>query len=108
MTAGYRLPSNSSIECFGPALDAIRVGRAAFDVMRDYKSDLQEWVHAHGHGDPTYTCIAERGPKHDRTFEVRLEVDTIKTRARGRSKKEAEQQAAALALVRLRKSLDAP
>ena len=68
----------------------------------DYKSALQEWLQAHDRGLPVYRLVAESGPPHRRTFEVEVLVaGTGLARAGGRSKKEAAQAAAKLALDRL-------
>jgi ribonuclease III len=69
---------------------------------RDYKSSLQERLQAESRGLPEYRVAAESGPDHQKIFEVDLSVsgETIAT-ATGRSKKEAEQEAARLALEKL-------
>ena len=72
---------------------------------RDYKSLLQEWLQAHGFPLPDYQVAAESGPDHRKLFqvEVRARGETI-AQAAGRSKKEAEQEAARLALEKLQGS----
>ena len=68
----------------------------------DYKSALQEWLQASGRGLPVYRLIGESGPPHHRLFEVEVLVGGEGVaRAEGRSKKEAAQAAARLALDRL-------
>jgi ribonuclease-3 len=65
----------------------------------DYKSALQERLQARGLGLPEYRVAGERGPEHDKVFEVEVRVNgTIAATATGRSKKDAEQQAAQRAL----------
>ena len=65
----------------------------------DYKTELQEMIQAKYQSAPTYKVIAESGPPHDRTFEVAVSFgDEILGHGAGKSKKEAEQQAAAQAL----------
>lgn len=68
----------------------------------DYKTQLQELIQQHGTGNLEYRIVDERGPAHEKEFlaEVWME-DRLLGRGTGRSKKEAEQQAAAQALVRL-------
>jgi ribonuclease III len=68
----------------------------------DYKTQLQEYVQHRSLGIPDYRIIDEQGPAHDRLFraEVRLEGNLL-GEGTGRSKKEAEQQAAARALSEL-------
>jgi ribonuclease-3 len=69
---------------------------------RDYKSLLQEYLQAHEFPLPEYHVAAESGPDHRKLFqvEVRVRGDAI-AQAAGRSKKEAEQEAARLALEKL-------
>jgi ribonuclease-3 len=71
----------------------------------DNKSRLQERAQALWQTTPTYEVVAQEGPDHDRRFEVALTLRGREYgRATGRSKKEAEQSAAAQALA----ALDAP
>lgn len=73
---------------------------AAF--TEDYKSALQEWLQSHDRGLPVYRMAAELGPAHRRMFEVEVLVNGMPiARAEGKSKKEAAQGAAKLALERL-------
>ncbi len=67
---------------------------------QDFKSRIQEIVQATLNQQPNYRIINETGPDHDKTFEVELVVDNIKTRGTGKNKKAAE-QAAAQKAVRL-------
>ncbi len=66
---------------------------------RDFKSDLQEYTQNKLACIPAYKVIKEIGPDHEKQFEV---VVSIKSQSRGtgmgRSKKEAEQAAAKMAL----------
>jgi ribonuclease III len=65
----------------------------------DYKSRLQERSQALWQTAPSYQVVAESGPDHDKRFEVALSFAGREwARASGRSKKEAEQSAAAVAL----------
>ena len=68
----------------------------------DYKSRLQERAQALWQAAPVYQVVAESGPDHDKRFEVALSFGGREwARASGRSKKEAEQSAAAAALAAL-------
>lgn len=68
----------------------------------NYKSQLQELVQAKGQQTPAYYVIEAKGPDHDRRFTVEVRVgDTVLGRGSGRSKKEAETEAARSALERL-------
>jgi ribonuclease-3 len=81
--------------------EARRTGaQAAF--TEDYKSALQEWLQSHDRGLPAYRLAAEIGPAHRRMFDVEVVVNGVSVaRAEGKSKKEAAQAAAKLALDRL-------
>ncbi|MDP2730053.1 MAG: ribonuclease III [Dehalococcoidales bacterium] len=65
----------------------------------DYKSELQELTQSREQKSPTYQVIETRGPDHDKSFvvEVRL-AGTVLGRGSGKSKKEAETEAARSAL----------
>jgi len=66
---------------------------------KNYKSILMETVQAEGKAAPTYEVLEEEGPPHDKTFRVGVFVDNILLATGiGRSKKEAEQNAAKNAL----------
>ena len=67
---------------------------------RDYKTLLQEVMQARFQSAPNYEVTAENGPAHDRTFEIAVVFSgAILGTGSGKSKKEAEQQAAAEALT---------
>jgi ribonuclease-3 len=69
---------------------------------QDFKSQLQELVQVNQQQMPDYSVIGENGPDHDKTFSVRLKVLDLITDGRGKSKKQAEQDAAKKALEILR------
>jgi ribonuclease-3 len=74
-------------------------GAAAAASGFDFKSALQERLQARGLGLPEYRVAGERGPEHDKVFEVEVRVNgDVAATATGRSKKDAEQQAAQRAL----------
>jgi ribonuclease-3 len=82
--------------------DAIDAGAAADFVGQDFKSALQERVQALGRSLPEYRVAGETGPDHRKIFSVDVVVGgEVLGSASGRAKKEAEQEAARLALVRL-------
>ena len=72
----------------------------------DYKSGLQEFTQGHFGKTPDYTLAQEKGPDHDKTFEICLNLDTVSTTGTGKTKKAAEQDAARKALAIL--NPDAP
>jgi ribonuclease-3 len=66
---------------------------------RDYKSKLQEYVQKSLLAVIKYSVVNEMGPPHDKTFEVEVYLDNkCYGRGSGKSKKEAEQNAAKEAL----------
>jgi ribonuclease III len=74
----------------------------------DHKSRLQERAQALWQTAPVYEVVAEEGPDHDKRFEVALSIaGRSYGRAIGRSKKEAEQGAAAAALAAIEKEAKA-
>jgi ribonuclease-3 len=75
----------------------------------NYKSALLEYAQGNSLGIPRYAVIREEGPEHDRRFTVEVTVGAAPMGAgSGRSKKDAEQAAAAQALERLQTSLIQP
>jgi ribonuclease III len=90
---------------FGPLIAAAGEHAAEAVFTEDWKSALQEWLQAHGHGLPVYRLAAAEGPDHRKRFDIEVLVDgEVRGRAVGRSKKEAEQHAAREALETLNRS----
>jgi ribonuclease-3 len=78
--------------------EARRVGAAG----RDYKSALQELVQSQNAPLPEYRLVGTLGPDHRKLFQVEVVVNGEPVaEASGTSKKEAEQEAAKLALEKL-------
>ncbi len=68
----------------------------------NYKSLLQQYVQRKHQTTPDYTYLDEKGPDHDKCFEVSVSIDGRQfSSAWGKSKKEAEQKAAMKALMEL-------
>ncbi|WAA10675.1 ribonuclease III [Fervidibacillus albus] len=82
-----------------------KVVEGAFSHVMDYKSQLQEIVQRDALGIVQYKIIEEKGPAHNREFvsEVFINGNKYGT-GMGRSKKEAEQQAAHFALSKLKEA----
>jgi ribonuclease III len=73
----------------------------------DYKSQLQEFVQRGNAGTIEYGILEESGPAHNRQFISRVCLNDEELGiGKGRSKKEAEQQAAQRALEKLKQKLD--
>ena len=68
----------------------------------DFKTQLQEVVQKTGEQKIQYEIVEEKGPDHNKLFVVQVRVaDRVLGAGEGRSKKEAEQNAASIALVKL-------
>ena len=71
--------------------------------QKDYKTVLQEKLQEHGEVEIKYTIIKETGPDHDKTFEAQVECNNKKlATGRGKSKKQAEMEAAKKALENIK------
>lgn len=76
--------------------------RASSSFGRDHKSALQETLQAQGRPLPVYRVSQETGPDHEKRFIVDAVLDEVVLAAgAGKTKKEAEQEAARLALIAL-------
>jgi ribonuclease-3 len=71
----------------------------------DPKTEIQQRIQAKQHITPTYRVVEETGPDHSKVFVVEIVVGgEVLGRGSGRTKKEAEQSAAALVLQELDKT----
>lgn len=72
------------------------------DHLYNFKSQLQHYAQRHFNQSPRYELVDEQGPDHSKCFEVGVRLaGRLFPTAWGRSKKEAEQKAAKLALIEL-------
>ncbi|MGE0548215.1 MAG: ribonuclease III [Kofleriaceae bacterium] len=79
-----------------------RIENVELKGFYDFKTRLQETSQARLKATPTYRVVQELGPDHDKRFVVAVTIGTDEwARAIGKSKKEAEQMAAADAQFRL-------
>ena len=70
---------------------------------KDYKTVLQEKLQENGEVQIKYTILKETGPDHDKTFEAQVECNHKKLAiGTGKSKKQAEMEAARKALENLK------
>lgn len=92
-------PAVSFVERMVLSPESVRAHHAT-----DYKTELQELVQQHSGQVLKYRDAGETGPEHDKVFmsEVSLNGSVI-GRGSGRTKKEAEQAAASMALDKLNK-----
>ncbi|MDP3119567.1 MAG: ribonuclease III [Sulfuricurvum sp.] len=75
-------------------------------LFKDYKTSLQELTQAHYGITPDYQLVAAHGPDHKKEFEIAAFIDGKKyASAVGKSKKQAQQEAAKIALDILTKEL---
>ena len=71
--------------------------------QKDYKTVLQEKLQEHGEVEIKYTILREIGPDHDKIFEAQVECNHKKLAVgTGKSKKQAEMEAARNALENLK------
>lgn len=92
---GYEATAPAVVEAFGPEIDD------ALAHPVDFKSALQERLARRGEL-VSYAVVDEQGPPHARTFSISATVaGTELARGTGRSKKDAEQEAAQAALEAL-------
>ena len=80
-----------------------KVEVGAFSHVMDFKSQLQEMIQQSNNGVLHYEIVDEKGPAHNRTFVSRVLLNEQELGiGRGKSKKEAEQQAAQSAMQMLK------
>ncbi|MGH2856019.1 MAG: ribonuclease III family protein [Solirubrobacteraceae bacterium] len=92
LTFGYDETARAVVEAFAPQIES------ALEHSVDYKSALQERLARRGEV-VSYAVVEEQGPPHDRTFTVSAVIEGRQIgRGVGRSKKDAEQEAAQSAL----------
>jgi ribonuclease-3 len=92
---GYDRTADAVVEAFSREIDF------ALEHQVDYKSALQELLARRG-ALVSYDVVDEQGPPHDRVFSVSARIEGVEAgRGSGRSKKDAEQEAAQAALEAL-------
>jgi ribonuclease III len=90
---GYERTAEAVVEAFEPQIDE------ALERSVDFKSALQELLARRG-AVVVYDVVGEEGPPHDRVFSVSALIEGEEVgRGRGKSKKDAEQEAAQAALA---------
>jgi len=93
--AGYERTAEAVVEAFGPEIDR------ALEHPVDFKSALQELLARRG-AQVSYEVTSETGPPHERRYAVLARVDGRDLGSgSGRSKKQAEQEAARAAVEQL-------
>jgi ribonuclease III len=95
---GYEETARAVVGAFAPEIED------ALEHPVDYKSALQELLARRG-ALVSYSVVEEQGPPHNRTFAISATIDSVEVgRGTGRSKKDAEQDAAQSALEALEES----
>jgi len=83
-----------------------KINAGAFSHVMDFKSQLQELVQRDAIGTIEYKILQEKGPAHNREFVSRVSLNDEEVGiGTGRSKKEAEQHAAQMALGKIKTHL---
>jgi len=94
LDGGFVAASQFILKAFAPELESCTNADT-----ENYKSLLQEETQRDSSVTPNYVIVEQRGPDHAREFQVAVEIGEQRfDTAWGRSKKEAEQKAAMLAL----------
>lgn len=97
LDAGYEAAAR-----FAKGLLGDRIQRVEVRGFADFKTRLQEAAQGRGMAAPQYRVVHASGPDHQKAFVVAVDIDGQEyARATGKSKKEAEQQAAAAAHFKL-------
>ncbi|NTV41851.1 MAG: ribonuclease III [Syntrophobacteraceae bacterium] len=92
---------------FGGYLQADQPGYLLSILDKDYKTQLQEVTQGRHKMTPEYVLESEEGPDHDKTFFVCVVLDgRVLARGTGKSKKEAQQEAAQKALEQISAEVD--
>ncbi len=102
LDAGIEPSKEFLVRIYQSAFDAIAEGDELSLKMVDRKTHLQELTQQKYRTTPEYRLVESWGAEHEKSFrvEIRISGDVIAS-GDGRSKKEAEQQAAEAALKRL-------
>lgn len=85
-------------------LEKVHTDISLDSLFKDYKTSLQELTQARFGITPEYDLIAAHGPDHKKEFEVAVSIDGKRyANAMGKSKKQAQQEAAKIAIEMLAK-----
>lgn len=97
LDGGWNEAKNFVLRIFASTIEDALSGK----LHMDYKTDIQEMLQSRGEADISYVIDREEGPDHDKTFYINLYYNGhVIGSGSGRSKKEAEQNAAKQALER--------
>ncbi|HIQ46665.1 MAG TPA: ribonuclease III [Sulfurovum sp.] len=100
LEAGLEVAKNISVKLLEECHPKIDLD----SLSKDYKTALQELTQATHGVTPLYEMLGSSGPDHKKEFEIAIILnDKMISKAKGKSKKEAQQKAAQLALKELKK-----
>jgi ribonuclease-3 len=100
LDAGFDRTMQVIRRLFSPLLEKVD----SKDMVHDFKSLLQEYTQKTLNTLPRYRLVEENGPAHDKTFKMVLTLNgVILAEGEGKSKKEAEQNAAREAFLCLQR-----
>ena len=95
LDSSYKEASDFILKFIVPALQHPQV-----NDIHDYKTDLQEIIQKNPQETIEYNLVGQSGPDHDKVFTVELKINNnVVGKGIGKSKKDAEQQAAHEALI---------
>lgn len=99
LDGGYETVRTFVLREFTPLLSGLTLPLS----LDNPKGELQEFLQAKSHDAPKYSVAAATGPDHDRVFECVVQHGGVElARGTGKSKKDAESDAAQKALMQLR------
>ncbi len=97
---GYKKVKKFVIRLFQPRMEIITDAGS----IKDYKSQLQEYIQEKFHTTPEYVLLKSEGPSHERIFTAGVKINgELMGVGKGKTRKEAEQIAASEALNKLLK-----
>jgi ribonuclease-3 len=100
LDGGFEAAREFILREFGAAFGKLNV----LPIIENPKGELQELLQARSAEAPEYRVLSATGPDHDRLFECTVQHAGVElARGRGKSKKDAESDAALAALKKLRK-----
>ncbi|MCX7982551.1 MAG: ribonuclease III [Syntrophales bacterium] len=96
LDGGFQAAFDFVSRCFHPQFLKTKIDDL---IQEDCKSAVQEFCQAKFKCAPKYSTVSESGPDHDRTYTVHLEIkNRFISAGQGKSRKEAEKEAARKAL----------
>jgi ribonuclease-3 len=102
LDGGLEVVANLTERWFSPLLETALPGE-------DFKTSLQELTQARYKALPSYHLLAESGPGHAKQFQVEVRLNEVPlAQGEGRSKKQAAQRAARLALKNFMRKEEEP